>query len=150
MPEFGTRALVFRAATAAAPTVFADYTSEVSNVRITSAESDADFVSFADAAAGGARQYALALTFKQTSATTSLWAKMFGAEVGTDVPCEIWPAGRPGGGTATVSQPKYTVTATVSEPDGDLLGGEADKSVTARFLTEVEWQCLAKPVQVTS
>ena len=37
-------------------------------------------------------------------------------------------------------------TATVVEPNGDLLGGDADKSSTAQFVTEVEWEFVSKPV----
>jgi len=42
-----------------------DYTAQVSDCRITAGESDSDFVSFADAAAGGAREYKLAFTAVQ-------------------------------------------------------------------------------------
>ncbi len=144
MAVFGTRALVLEIATAATPTTFVDFTSSVSNVRITSAESDSDFVSFADAAAGGARDYALAMTLVQDNATTSLWYKTFN-ETGTDCPVRVWPAGKPSGGTPSATQPRFAFTATVREPDGDWIGGEADASTTARFLTEVEWPLLAKP-----
>lgn len=149
MTAFGTRALVLEVATALAPTTFVDYTSSVSNVRITSTESDSDFVTFADAAAGGARQYAVAMTMVQDNATTSLWYKTF-SETGTDVPVRIWPNGKPSGGTATATQPRFNVTCQVTEPDGDWVGGEADPSTSARFTTEVEWLCTSKPTITVS
>lgn len=144
MTAFGTRALVFRLGST--PT---DYSAAVSDVRIKSAESDSDFVTFADAAAGGARKYTLVLTMAQDNATTSLWYQIWSA-AGTDVAYEVWPNGRPGSGTASATQPKFSGTVTISEPDGDLLGGEADKSNTKKFTTEVEWECLAKPVLAVS
>jgi hypothetical protein len=145
MAALGTRALVFEAATEAAPSTFVDYTAAVSNVRFVPAESDTDFVTFADAAAGGAREYTLALTMVQDLASTSLWMKTY-AETGDDVPVKVWPNGKPVGGTPTTTQPVVTATVQVTEPDGDWLGGEADASVTQRFTTEVEWKCTAKPV----
>ncbi len=149
MAALGTRALVFEAATAAIPGTFTDYTAAVSNVRFVSAESDTDFVTFADAAAGGAREYTLALTMVQDLATGSLWQKTF-SETGTDVPVRVWPNGKPAGGTATVSQPRVNATVQITEPDGDWLGGEADASVTQRFTTEVGWKLTTKPTITTS
>ena len=55
MAALGTRALVLEMATAAAPTVFTDHTAAAATVKISTAESDSDFVTFVDAAAGGAR-----------------------------------------------------------------------------------------------
>jgi hypothetical protein len=57
---------------------------------------------------------------------------------------------RPYGNTVpTVAEPHFTGTVTISEPDGDYLGGDADPSTSARFVTEVEWIFTAKPVMVT-
>lgn len=149
MTAFGTRATVLRIATAAVPGTFADYTGDISKAVITDGESDSDFVTFLDAANGGAREYFLDITMAQDPATTALYAKLW-TEVGTDCPFELWPNGRPGTGTASPTQPKYTGTCTISEPDGDFLGGEADKSNTAKFKTDVSWKLLAKPTKVTS
>lgn len=119
---------------------------EVSSAVINSAETDSDFVSFAQAAAGGGRDYTLALTFVQDAAAGSLWDKVWTA-AGTDVPVVVRPYGN---ATPTATQPHFTGTVTVTEPDGALLGGEADASNTARFTTEVEWHFLAKPTRVTA
>lgn len=137
MAALGTRALVVRIGTT-------DFSDAVSDVRIKSDEDDSDFVSFAQAAAGGARKYTLALTLAQDTATTSLWYFAWGS-AGTTQTVEVWPNGRPGSGTATATQPKVTCSAVVSEPNGDLLGGEANKSTTARFTSEFEWELNSKP-----
>jgi hypothetical protein len=144
MPVFGTRALVLRLATQAVPGTFADYTAEVSDVRIKTEESDSDFVTFTEAAAGGARKYTLGMTLRQDSATVALWYKAW-AEAGQTAPYEVWPAGRPAGGTPTAAQPRFVGSVVIVEPEGDFVGGEADKSATAVFTTEVEWQTTAKP-----
>ena len=60
-----------------------------------------------------------------------VWAGWWLRQRASEVPVEVWPYGRPGSGTATTTQPKVTGTVTVREPDGELLGGEADKSVGA-------------------
>jgi hypothetical protein len=116
----------------------------VSDVRITSGESDSDFLTFAAAAAGGSREYFLAMTMRQDNATTSLWSKAW-SETGQTAPYEVWPNGRPGGGTPTATQPRFVGSVVIKEPDGDFVGGEADNSTSAVFTTEVEWQTTARP-----
>lgn len=118
----------------------------VSTAAIRSAETDSDFVSFADAAAGGGRDYTLALTFVQDAAADSLWDKVWTA-AGTDVPVLVRPYGNT---VATATQPHFSGTVTIKEPDGDLLGGEANASTTARFTVEVEWPFTGKPTRITS
>lgn len=136
MPTLGTRKLVLRVDGT-------DFTDSVSDVRIVSGEKDSDFMSFTEAAAGGAREYKLAMTLKQDTSTTSLWYYAW-AESGTDQAVEIWPNGYNGGEEST-TYPKISGTVTITEPDGDFLGGEANKSSTAVFVTEVEWTFTAKP-----
>lgn len=149
MAALGTRALVLEMASAAAPTVFVDHSAAVSTAKISTAESDSDFTSFPDAAAGGARTYTLEGTGVQDTATASLWTKTF-AVPGTDVPFKLWVNGKPAGGTPTVSQPYFSGTCTIVEPDGDWIGGDADKSTTARFTFDFAFTLLAKPTLVTS
>lgn len=144
MPALGTRKL----------RLYVDgteYTADASNVRITTEESDTDFVSFAAAAAGGARDYKLALTIAQDTSTTSLWHKLW-TEAGDDVTYEVWPNGQAtvAPTTPTTTYPKFSGTLTLIEPDGDFLGGEANASNTARFTTEVELPLLAKPTMATA
>lgn len=127
-----------------------DCTDSVSRAEVTSAETDSDFVSFAQAAAGGARDYALALTLSQnTTAATTLWDIAW-TQGGEDVAVEVWPNGMPVGGTPTPTQPLFEGTVTVKDPDGVILGGEANASTTARQVTEVEWLFTAKPIRTTA
>jgi hypothetical protein len=123
-----------------------DYTASVSNARITSAEGDTDFVTFADAAAGGSRAYKLAFTAAQDADSASLWTKVFDSS-GTTVPITIMPYGN---AIATAAEPHFTATAVISEPDGDFLGGEANASTTARFTFDCEWDLEAKPARVSA
>lgn len=135
----GTRALVVTIATT-------DYTAQVSKCAITSAESDTDFVTFTNAAAGGARDYKLVFTAVQDGAASTLWDKVFSA-AGTTVAYLIKPYGN---ATASATEPHFSGNAVVVEPDGDFIGGEADASTTARFTIECEWPLTAKPTRVTS
>lgn len=123
-----------------------DVSVEVSNVRIISGAADSDFVSFADAASGGKREYKLGLTLVQDPATASLWDKIWTA-AGTTVAAIVKPAG---GTAAAPTTPHFTGNVVITEPDGDLLGGEANASTTARFTTEVEWSYTAKPTRVVA
>lgn len=119
---------------------------QVSKAVITSGESDSDFVTFADAAAGGARDYKLAFTGVQDLAADSLWDLVWTA-AGTSVACVLMPYGN---AAPSASQPHYSFNAIVSEPDGDFIGGEADKSTTARMTFECEWALEGKPTKITA
>lgn len=123
-----------------------EYTAQVSKCVITSAPSDADFTSFADAAAGGARDYFLEFVAVQDPVTGTMWDQVWSA-AGTTVTGKIQPFGN---ATASVDQPHYTFSAVVTEPDGDLIGGEADSSTTARMTIECKWALTAKPVKVSA
>ena len=122
-----------------------DYTAEVSKAVITSGEAGSDFVTFADAAAGGAREYRLEFTAAQDLATGTLWDRVWSAS-GSEVACLLKPYGN---AAASATQPHYTFNATITEPDGDFLGTEADASTTARATFECSWVLDAKPVKVT-
>jgi hypothetical protein len=119
-----------------------DYSAAVGKCVLTSDETDDAFVSFADALAGGRRDYKLALTLRQNTAADSLWYYIWSL-AGTDVAYEFWPNG--GGTTESADTPKITGTVTITEPDGDLVGGEANRSSTAVNIVEVEWLCTDKP-----
>lgn len=117
-------------------------TNQISNCRLVSAEGDSDFVTFEDAANGGLRKYTMSGTAVQDPSAGSLWDLMWTAS-GTDVAFELAPAGGPVGAT----KPTFVGNITISEPDGDLLGGEANKSNTARMTWEFAFECTAKPVR---
>lgn len=137
MPVIGSRALKLKVGAT-------DYTAEVSKVRIKVAKTDSEFVSFADAAAGGAKDYVLAITLRQDTAAASLWYYAW-SQSGADVAVEVWPNG---GTVPSTTNPKFTGTVTVAPPDGDLLGGDANESNAVKYVTELEWKFIAKPTLV--
>jgi hypothetical protein len=119
---------------------------EISGARITSGDADSDFVTFADAAGGGARQYTLTFTAAQDHVSGTLWDLVW-TGAGTEVAGTYMPYGN---AVPSVSQPHYDFTAVVKEPDGDLMGGDADASTTAVMVIECAWQLTAKPTKVTA
>lgn len=123
-----------------------DFTAEVSDVRIVSGEDKDGFPSFAQANAGGVRGYVLKLKVRQDTAAASLWYYLW-AHAGEDLAYQFWPNGQNSVSptTPTSTYPKFSGTAVIREPDGDLLGGEANRSATAAQAVEVEWQLTAKP-----
>jgi hypothetical protein len=123
-----------------------DVTAEISTGKITSNDAGSDFTTFADAAAGGAREYRLEFTAVQDAATGSLWTEVFD-NAGDSVPFLLKPYGN---ATASASQPHFSGNATITEPDGDFIGGDADKSTTARMTFSCAWVCDAKPTRVTA
>jgi len=135
--DVGTRDLVLRVGGV-------DFSAVTQRAVLRSVPSASTFVSFADAQAGGKRDYHLAITIHQNLAAGSLWRTVWALR-GTDVAFDLWPYGRPAGGIATTAQPRAVGTATVAEPDGDLLGGEPDDDPQAVMTVEVEWLCTAKP-----
>lgn len=123
-----------------------EHTANVSNVRITSGASDSDFITFAQANAGGGRDYALVITLAQDAASGSLWREIWD-NAGDDVPVTVMPYGN---AVPSATEPHYEATATITEPDGDLLGGEANSSTSARFTVEVTWALAGKPTAVVA
>lgn len=123
-----------------------DRSNEISQSEITSAASDRDFMSFAEARAGGARDYALVMTIAQDHASATLWDLIW-TGAGTLVAGVYAPYGNT---TPTVSQPHYTFDAKVSEPDGTMLGAEANDSTTAVATVQVTWPLSAKPTKLTA
>ncbi|MGC4940947.1 hypothetical protein [Kribbella sp. DT2] len=122
----------------------AERSAEVSNARITTGAADSDFLTFAQAAAGGSRQYALAFTAAQDLVADTLWDLIW-TGAGTEVTGTFIPYGNE---VPSATQPHYDFIAVVTEPDGDLLGGEANVSTTARMTVECVWQLTAKPTKV--
>lgn len=123
-----------------------DRSDEVSRAIITSAESDSDFMSFTESRSGGSRDYTLQLTVTQDHASGTLWDLIW-TGAGTEVDGVYAPYGN---ATASPTQPHYEFTAVVSEPDGDFLGAESNKSTSAVATVEVEWKLTGKPTKVTA
>lgn len=124
-----------------------EFYADVNNVEIVSAAADSDFTSFQAAAAGGARQYSLKFTATQDPAdATSIWSQVF-TNAGSTVAVSLNPYG---GGTFSATNPGFTGNVVITEPDGTLLGGDADPSTTARFTMDLEWTFTAKPSKVTT
>ncbi|MDI6908637.1 hypothetical protein [Nocardioides sp.] len=118
-----------------------DVTVQVSNCRIASAPADSDFTSFADAAAGGSRAYHLTGTASQNMETGSLWDQIWN-HAGETVAVVVKPNG---GAAASATTPTFSGNVVITEPDGDLLGGEANSSATAKFTIDFDWEFTAKP-----
>lgn len=123
-----------------------NYEAQVFAATVDADDAESDQTTFAEAAAGGGRQYVLKLTLTQDMAASTLWSKIWDA-AGTDVAVLMKPYGN---ATASASQPHFNMTATVKEPNGTLIGGEADPSPTNRLQVEVEWPLAAKPTRVTT
>lgn len=123
-----------------------EVTAQVSTCKIKTGETESDFVSFADAAKGGGREYVLGLTFVQDPTTGTLWDQVW-SHAGETVPAIVRPFGN---AQASAAQPHWSCEAIISEPDGDLLGGEADASPSNRFVVEVDWKLTGKPTKVVS
>lgn len=120
-----------------------DFTAQVSKAEITSNAADSDFVTFADAAAGGRREYRLEFTAAQDLQTGSLWDQVF-SSAGTTVAFDLGPYG----GVASATNPHFTGNAVITEPDGSFIGGEANASTSARQTFDCVWVCTAKPTRV--
>lgn len=121
-----------------------DYTAQISNCEITAEDADSDFVTFADAASGGAKVWKLKGTIVQDLETTSLWNYVW-ASPGSSVAALIKPHGN---ATASTTQPHYSGNVTVQVPDGTVIGGDADASTTSRFTVDIEWPFDARPTKV--
>jgi hypothetical protein len=123
-----------------------DHSGAVSKAVVTSGEADSDFTSFEDARGGGAREYKLVMTLAQDAAAGSLWSEVYD-NVGDTVPYVIAPYGNV---TPSPTEPHFGGNAVIKEPDGDFIGGEANKSTTAVMTNEVEWECIGRPTKITA
>lgn len=123
-----------------------DRSDEVSKAEILSAASESDFQSLQESRSGGAREYALEMTIAQDHASGTLWDLIW-TGAGTEVDGVYAPYGN---AVASVTQPHYSFTAVVAEPDGRFLGSESNDSASAVATVDVSWSLLAKPTKVTA
>lgn len=93
-----------------------------------------------------ATQYRLRATVVQDPATGSLWDLAWDY-IGTTVEVELRPSGNE---TPTEDEPWFTGAVEIGEPEGDILGGTANKSPNARFTFGIDWVFTDKPERVTS
>lgn len=139
MAQLGTNKLKIKVGTT-------EYSATCSAVAITASDADSDFISYADAAVGGAIEWALEATCAQDLATGSLWRYLWD-NPGTTVAVKVNPYGST---TATVTEPHYTGNVTVKVPSGTVIGGEVNTSTSARHTFEIRWVFTAKPTEVTT
>lgn len=143
MARVNPRLLVLELGAVASET---DRSAELSKIEFHSAEADVEFVSFEEARAGGARTYTAQLTMTQDHATGTLWREIWD-NAGDTLSGIYAPYGN---ASPSVTQPHYQFLATIAEPDGLLMGGEATTSTRAVASIEVEWELAAKPTAITA
>lgn len=90
--------------------------------------------------------YTVEITAGQDLTTQSLWYLMF-TQTNTQVEVILKPYGNDD--APTEDMPWVSTTAWVSEPSGDLVGGGAEASTTAKRTFAVSWVC-SRPVLVTT
>lgn len=121
-----------------------EYTSDISSCTIDTASGSSDFTSFEDARNGGAREYTLKFKATQDPADPdSIW-NMIWDLAGEDAQVTINPYG---GAAPSAANPQFVGTVVITEPDGTILGGEANASTTAKFTMDVAWKFKAKPAK---
>lgn len=122
-----------------------EYTAHVSKVTISPTDVSGP-VTYAEAAAGGAKEWQLKFTALQDPDTASLWRQVW-ASAGSTVAVVVNPFGVT---TFLPATPGYSGNAIISAPDGDFIGGEASPSVSARQTFEATWTFTAKPTELTT
>jgi hypothetical protein len=143
MRELGTRLMRVRIDapnTSTDPFSQDQQTAQVSRVVVTSAEPDAEMTTFGDRAAG-ARLYRLEFTAVQDVSTVSVWRTVWD-HAGETVHVELYPEGTAPGSIAS----RFDMDAVIAEPDGEILGGDANPSPSARHRFSCSWPLQAKPV----
>lgn len=123
-----------------------EYSVELTNARFSAADTDNDTITFADAAAGGAKDWFFNFTAIQDPSASTIWSQIFD-NAGDDVAITYMPYGN---AVPSATQPHFTATATIAQFDGDFLGGEANASPTAKWTFDSSWKCAAKPAKVTA
>lgn len=123
-----------------------DRSEEVKKAVITSGPSDADFQSYAASRRGGDRDYNLVMTIAQDPATGTLYDLIW-TEPGTEVSGVYAPFGNE---EPMVGKPHWPFIAEVREPDGDILGAEANSNYKEVAVVEVTWPLNERPVPIES
>lgn len=114
-----------------------DYWADFISAVLENEEADTGATTFADAQAGGARQYFFTLNAIQSTDATSFWSYVW-ANTGEIVSYTYAPHGNT---TATANEPHFT--GTVKVPPKPSIGGEAGTNVEYTF--EVRMDCQEEP-----
>lgn len=114
-----------------------DYWADVTSAVLDNEEADTGATTFADAQAGGARQYFFTLNAIQSTDSASLWSYIW-ANTGEIVAYTYAPHGNT---TATANEPHFV--GTVKIPPKPSIGGEAGANVEYTF--EVRMDCQEEP-----
>ena len=122
-----------------------EYTAQVSKVAIVPVNPSGP-VTYAEAAAGGAKEWQLQFTALQDADSASLWSQVW-LNAGTTVAVVVNPYGV---ATAVAATPFFSGNAVIAAPDGDFVGGEADPAVSNRQVFSAVWTFTAKPTLVTT
>lgn len=117
-------------------------TGDVSDCRIVSGELDKTKWSIGRSI----REYRLQGTAAQDPSAGSLWDLVW-SNVDQVVEVDLRPAG---GTVASSEQPWFSGMVTIVEPDGVLLGGQADPATGNRFVFDFDWPFTDKPIRVVA
>jgi hypothetical protein len=119
-----------------------DYWADITSAVLENEEAAAGVTTFADAAAGGARQYYFTISPIQSTDSTSFWNYLWD-NTGDIVDYVYAPHGNT---TPSTSQPHFE--GTVKIPPKPFVGGDA--GTTNEFTFEVRMDCQEEPTKVTA
>lgn len=109
-----------------------DFGPECTSIVLENEDADADVTTFADAAAGGAKQWFFTISAVQSTDATSLWRYLWDNAGDLDVAFVYAPHGN---AVVTASLPHYT--GTVDLPAKPSIGGDADTTYTFEVRIDV-------------
>ena len=131
----GKQGLIFKLAAT-------DYAADVTTISLSNEDSDSDVVTFADAAAGGTKQWFFeGEAVAGTDSTGALWRYLWGA-TGTATVAYVYAPN--GNATPSVAKPHFTGTATIGAKPP--IGGDAGSTWTFEFRID----CNAEPTLLTA
>lgn len=119
-----------------------DYAPDITSCTIDNEAADGDVVTFADAAAGGARKFLMNITAIQSTDTDSLWSYIW-LHSGEEVDYVYAPHGNL---VADTAKPHFTGRVVIGPKPS--IGGTAGASNTYTFTTQ--WECTDTPTMVTT
>lgn len=115
-----------------------DYAADATNIVLENEDADNDVTTFADAAAGGSKQWFFTMTAVQSTDADSLWRFLWDS-TGDEVAYVFAPHGNT---TPSATQPHFTGNVTVGAKPS--IGGDANST----FTFEVRLDCKEEPTLV--